>query len=116
MNVNQRVDKDGVLNFIQKLEYNNAKRSFKVTYFTGWQRVFPASRFCDGSLLEGNPSLVQWLEAYRNIEQHSLDQWAAWYVDRFNMRWMYEKDVDKDSMLLHNARLHLCGKRGNQTK
>ncbi len=111
MNANQRVDKDGVLELIQKIEYNYSRMNFKVTYFTGWQRIFPAERFCDVGLLDGNPSMMQWLEAYRNIEQYSLENWKEWYFEKFDMRWCHENVMEKDSVLVYQPRLHLCSSR-----
>jgi hypothetical protein len=110
MNVNQRVDKDGVLNFIQNVEYIPRTKSFKVTYFTGWQHTFLAKQFCDASLLECEPRVLQWFEVYRDIEAFSLDHWAGWYA-KFNKRWMYETDFEKNKVLDIRSRLHLRGSR-----
>jgi len=91
MNLNERVDKDGLLDLIQKLEYNYGKMTFKVTYFTGWEKIFSADQFCDVGLLAANPTFMQWLEAYRGIEAYSLKHWNEWYVDQFEMQWVDSK-------------------------
>ena len=91
MSINDRVDKDGVLDLIQKLEYNLSPMTFKVTYFTGWQKIFSADQFCDVELSQGNPTFMQWLDAYRGIEAYSLKHWADWYVDQFKMQWVDSK-------------------------
>jgi len=88
MNLNERTDKNGVLDLIQKLEYNFSPMTFKATYFTGWQKVFSADQFCDVALMQANPTFMQWLEAYRGIEAYSLKHWAEWYVDQFEMQWV----------------------------
>jgi len=110
MNVNQRVDKDGVLNFIQSVEYIPHTKSFKVTYFTGWQHTFPAKQFCDTDMLESEPRLLQWFEVYRDIEKFSLNHWTEWY-NKFNKRRMYETDFEKNAVLDIRSRLHLRGVR-----
>ncbi len=111
MSINDKTDKDGVLDLIQNLEYNYSLMHFKVTYFTGWIRVFPAEQFCDIELLDGNPSLMQWLEAYRSIEEYSLKHWKEWYFEKFDMRWLNENILEKNSVLVHQPRLHLCSSR-----
>lgn len=85
--LNQRVDKDGCLDLIQKLEYNYLTMTFEVTYFTGWEMRFDAGSFCTGlDMMVSDLTLKQMREAYTRIETYSLEHWQEWYVDRFHMK------------------------------
>ncbi len=84
---NQRVDKDGCLNLIQKLEFDSLLRIFEVTYFTGWQMRFDADSFCTGLDSEVSTLTFQQMhEAHIRLEKYSLEHWKEWFVDRFYMK------------------------------
>jgi hypothetical protein len=84
---NQRVDKDGCLDLIQKLEYNSLNMTFEITYFTGWEMRFDAGSFCTGlDMMVSDLTFRQMREAYTRIEMYSLEHWQEWYVDRFPMK------------------------------
>ncbi len=84
---NQRVDKDGCLDLIQNIDFNNQFLTFEVTYFTGWKMTFSAEQFCTGiDLMFTDLTLRQMHEAYTRIEEYSLQHWAEWFVDRFPMK------------------------------
>ena len=84
---NQRVDKDGCLDLIQKLEFDYLTMTFEITYFTGWKMRFDADSFCTGvDIMVPTLTLRQMHEAYTRLEKYSLEHWQEWFVDRFPMK------------------------------
>ena len=84
---NQRIDKDGCLDLIQKLEFDYLTMTFEITYFTGWKMRFDADSFCTGlDMMVSTLTFQQMHEAYTRLEKHSLEHWQEWFVDRFPMK------------------------------
>ena len=83
---NQRIDKDGCLDLIQKLDFHSQTMTFDVTYFTGWKMNFDADSFCTGlDMMVSDLTLKQMREAYTRIEEYSLEHWKEW-ISKFPLR------------------------------
>lgn len=85
-NFNQRVDKDGCLDLIQKLDFHYLTMTFDVRFFTGWSMKFDAESYCTGlDTMVSELTLKQMREAYTRIETFSLAHWKEW-VAQFPLR------------------------------
>jgi len=73
-----QVDENDIPTLIQGIKYNYGEMAFKVLFFTGAIRMFPTDFACPSiSLVQKNPSRMQWLEAQNNIEKYAIKNWAA---------------------------------------
>lgn len=85
---NQRVDADGVLRLVQKMDYNSVHNYFTVQFFNGMTRRFPVDYIAPNLGRYGccYPTEADWLEAVHNIEQNALHNWKdfVWQYERID--------------------------------
>lgn len=81
--LNQRVDKDGVLELIQKLRYDGNNSTFVVTFFNGLEKIILSELVVDEIIwsepMGREPFILQAAEAKEAIEELALEQWQDWF-------------------------------------